>query len=68
METFSEQLRRAINDCGRSRYEISQRTGIAESILSRFIHRERGLSLKSVDVLMQFLGLEIRPHRKQKEI
>jgi predicted transcriptional regulator len=67
MESFSEQLRRTILDCGRSRYEISQETGIAESMLSRFIHGERGLSLKSIDVLMKFLALEIRPHRKRKD-
>jgi predicted transcriptional regulator len=65
MENFSEKLRRAITDCGRTRYEISKETGIAESVLSRFIHGERGLSLHTVDVLVRFVGLEVRkPKRK----
>jgi len=66
MENFSEKLRRAIADCGRSRYEISKETGIAESILSRFVHGERGLSLQSVDKLVGFLGMDVR-HRKRKD-
>lgn len=63
MEDFSEKLRRAIIDSGRSRYEISQQTGIAESVLSRFVRGERGLSLQSVDVLVRFLGLEVRQRK-----
>jgi ribosome-binding protein aMBF1 (putative translation factor) len=66
MENFSDILRRTITDCGRSRYEISKETGIAESILSRFIHGERGLSLQSVDKLVAFLGIELN-HRKRKD-
>jgi transcriptional regulator with XRE-family HTH domain len=65
MENFSDKLRRLILDSGRTRYEISQETGISESILSRFVHGERGLSLQSVDVLVRFFGLEVRkPKRK----
>ena len=66
MEKFSEQLRRAILDCGISRHAISRETGVAESILSRFIRGERGLSSGSIDPLMEFLGLEVRPRRKRK--
>jgi hypothetical protein len=66
MEKFSDVLRRAIEDSGMTRYAISRRTGIAESILSRFVRRERGLSTDSVDALMDFLGLEARPRRKRK--
>jgi ribosome-binding protein aMBF1 (putative translation factor) len=66
MEAFSEILRRAIVDCGRSRYEISKETGIAQSVLSRFAHGKKGLTLKSVDVLVRFLGIEVK-HRKRKD-
>lgn len=66
MEKFTDQLRRAILECGQSRYAICQRTGVAESILSRFVRGERGLSSDSIDPLMQFLGLKIRPRRKRK--
>ena len=66
MEKFTDQLRRAILDCGQSRYAISQKAGVAESILSRFVRGERGLSSDSIDSLMEFLGLEVRPRRKRK--
>ena len=35
--TVSEQLRRAVETCGQTRYRISQETGIPESVLSRFV-------------------------------
>jgi transcriptional regulator with XRE-family HTH domain len=66
MEKFTETLRRAINDCGMNRRKIAQRTGVTDSILSRFVRGERGLSSASIDVLMEFLELEVRPRRKRK--
>jgi transcriptional regulator with XRE-family HTH domain len=66
MEKFTEVLRRAILECGESRAAISRETGIAESILSRFVRGERGLSSESIDALIEFLGMEIRPRRRRK--
>jgi hypothetical protein len=63
MEKFSDQLRRAILDSGLTRYAIGRETGVAESVLSRFVRGERGLSTGSIDPLMAFLGLEIRPRK-----
>ena len=64
-ELFSESLRRAIRECGMTRYAISVRTGIAQSTLSRFMKGERGLSLTAIDRLMDALGLEIRPRKRK---
>jgi transcriptional regulator with XRE-family HTH domain len=64
-EPFSESLRRAIRDCGMTRYAISVRTGVAQSTLSRFMKGERGLSLSAIDRLMDALGLEIRPRKRR---
>jgi transcriptional regulator with XRE-family HTH domain len=66
MEKFTDTLRREILDCGLSRYAISQRAGVSESILSRFVRGERGLSSESIDSLVEFLGLEVRPRRKPR--
>jgi hypothetical protein len=66
MEKFTDQLRRAILDSGRTRYAIGRESGVAESVLSRFVRGERGLSSESIDVLMEYLGLEIRPQRKAR--
>jgi transcriptional regulator with XRE-family HTH domain len=60
----SAQLRRIIDDCGLSRYEISKRTGIDEATLSRFMYGERGLSMKALDRLGEALALTINMRRK----
>jgi predicted transcriptional regulator len=65
-ETFTDQLREAIRDSGMTRYAISVQTGIAQSTLCKFLKAERGMSLDSVDRLMECLGLEIRPRQKRK--
>ncbi|MDY0170870.1 MAG: helix-turn-helix domain-containing protein [Thermoguttaceae bacterium] len=57
----SEALRQAIETCGRSRYRLSKETGIDPAVLCRFVHRQAGLSLDSIDALAAALGLELRP-------
>jgi len=56
---ISEQLRRAVLRCGKSRYRISKETGIAASILSRFVNHGAGLSLANVDKLCKCIGAEL---------
>jgi transcriptional regulator with XRE-family HTH domain len=63
----SDQLRRILDECGLSRYELSKRTGIDEGTLSRFMHGERGLSMKALDRLGEYLRLtvniQVRPRK-----
>jgi hypothetical protein len=66
-ETFADQLREAIRGSGMTRYSISVQTGIAQSTLCKFLKMERGMSLDSVDRLMECLGLEIRSRRKRRD-
>jgi predicted transcriptional regulator len=66
-ENFGDQLRRAVNECGMTRYQLSQKTGIPQSVLSRFIHGERGLAMDSISKLVDVLGLELRACRKRKD-
>ena len=56
---LSDQIRQAIDDSGFSRYEIAQQTGIDESALAKFYNGHRGLSMKSLDALGDFLQLKI---------
>lgn len=56
---LSEQIRRAIRDCGLTRYAISKETGIAQETLSRFMSGERGMSMQSLDILADLLNLDI---------
>lgn len=59
----SEQLRRAVETCGETRYRIAQQTGINESTLSRFVASGRGLSMDNCDLLCAYLGLELKIKR-----
>lgn len=69
---FSEQLRQAIEQCGLTRYRISQLTGIDQAALSRFHNGKAGLPLASIDILCELLGARLvveskpRPKRKPK--
>jgi plasmid maintenance system antidote protein VapI len=58
-ESFSDQLRNAVRDCGTTRYALAKQLGISESTLSRFLSGERGLTLDLVDRLADVLGLQI---------
>jgi hypothetical protein len=49
-----------------TRYEISKRTGIAQSILSRFVNQGVGLSMDSIDKLWECLGLRLVSEGKAK--
>jgi predicted XRE-type DNA-binding protein len=62
-------IRKAIEECGQSRYRISQETGITQSQLSRIMHGEAGMSLETLEIIAAYLGLEItiRPKQQQKK-
>jgi transcriptional regulator with XRE-family HTH domain len=64
-ETLTEQLRRAIHDCGETRYSLAQRTGIAQSTLSRFVTGDRGLSMEALDRLFDALDLEVKSRKRK---
>ena len=63
--SLSEQLRRAIAASGKSRYRIAKDLDVSEATLSRFMSGERGLTLKVLDRLTEYLGLSLcdRPGR-----
>ena len=56
---LTDQIRRAIDDSGLTRYRIAQETGIDESTLSKFYNGHQGLSMSAVDRLGKYLGLRI---------
>ena len=63
---LSDQVRRAIDESGLTRYAIAKATGIDESALAKFFHGERGLSLASLDQLGEYLCLRIVMDGKPK--
>jgi len=57
--TFGDQIRRAVEDCGMTRYAIAKATGIDNATLSRFIHGQAWMSEATMNALAEFLGLEV---------
>lgn len=55
----SDQLRQAVETAPISRYELAKRTGLDEGLLSRFVHGKTGLSMASIDLIAECLGLEL---------
>jgi transcriptional regulator with XRE-family HTH domain len=60
LKQFSDQLREVVGECGIPPAEIARQTGIDKSTLSRFLSGERGLPMATLDMLAEFLRLEIR--------
>ena len=56
---ISDQIRAAIDVTPVSRYRIAQETGIDEGTVSRFMAGKAGLSMKALDKLGEYLGLEL---------
>lgn len=67
LSKIHDAIREAIESDERSRYRMANDTGIAESDLSRFVHGERGLHIDKLELLADYLGLEIivRPKRRK---
>ena len=63
---LSDQIRRAIEQCGASRYAIWKATGIDQASLCRFVAGKGGLSIDSLDLLADFLGLDIAVSGKRR--
>ncbi|HXY33368.1 MAG TPA: hypothetical protein VEI07_04010 [Planctomycetaceae bacterium] len=63
---FDEQLRQAVIDSKLSARHINRETGIPLPTITRFLRQERGLNLETITVLVEFLGLELRPAPNRK--
>ena len=63
-QKLSDQIRRAVRECGMSRYEIWKVTGIDQGTLSRFVAGKAGMTIDSLDRLADLLGLNITVRRR----
>jgi transcriptional regulator with XRE-family HTH domain len=63
---FSDEIRRAVDASGLSRYRISKELGIAESTMSRFMSGQGGLSMQYLDALAGLLDLHITAGRRRR--
>ena len=68
MSKIYDELRKAIRASNKTRYRLWQETGIDQALLVRFMARKSGLSIESIEKLIEALGLEIviKPKRAVK--
>lgn len=59
---FSDQIRRAIAECGLTRYRLAQLSGVEQAVLSRFVNGKSGLTTFNLDKLAVVLNLELVVH------
>ena len=67
MSEVLKQICHAIESNGQTRYAISKATGIPQSQLSRLMAGESGLSIDSLERLVNHLNLEIIIRRKRRK-
>lgn len=61
---LTDQVRKAITDSGETQYRICQNTGLDKTAIFRFMTGERGLSMKALDTVAEYLELSIVSSRK----
>jgi transcriptional regulator with XRE-family HTH domain len=68
METILKQLRKLIDASEKTRYRISQETGIDQGQLSRMMHGKAGFSAEALEKLADCLGYKIvfEPKHRRK--
>jgi transcriptional regulator with XRE-family HTH domain len=64
---LADDVRTAIRESGLSRYEIAQKTGVSQSVLSRFMSGETGMTLATLERIAPLLGLEIVIRKRRKK-
>ncbi len=56
---LSEALKRAIQESGKSVYQIAQDSGVSQIVISRFLSGERDIRMATVDRLAGVLGITL---------
>jgi len=68
MSKVYDELRKAIRASNKTRYRLWQETGIDQGLLVRFMAGKSGLSIESIEKLIEALGLEIIiKHKKARK-
>ena len=63
---LSDQVRQAVDHCGQTRYRISMETAIDQATLSRFMSGAYGLPMRTLDMLADYLDLNITVGKGRK--
>jgi hypothetical protein len=63
---MTEHLKQLIHDSGLSLLALGREAGIAQPILWRFMAGERDLTLRTVEKLVNYFDLELKPRGRGK--
>ena len=66
---LSDQIRRAIETCGKTRYQIAKETGVDAATLCRFLQGKHGLSMETLDRIGECIGMQVvvdDPRKKRR--
>ena len=66
MTPILNDIRKAIEASDKTRAQISRETGISESRLCQLMAGTKGLSIEALELLADYLGLEIVARRKRR--
>ena len=58
-QSLVDQLRQAIAESGETEYAIAKGAGVSQSVVNRFVHGERGISLDTAARLCAHLELKL---------
>jgi len=61
-----EQIRKHIESCGKSRYQISKETGIDKAALCRIMQGGSCLA-ETADILLKYFGIELVAKKSKKK-
>jgi transcriptional regulator with XRE-family HTH domain len=67
MSRLLDRLRKEIVSSPKTRYRLSEETGITQGHLSHFVKGEKGVSFETFELLADHLGLEIIVRRKRRK-
>jgi transcriptional regulator with XRE-family HTH domain len=66
MASMSDTLREAIRATGLPLLQLAEATGVQRASLSRFLRGERTLRLDMAERVAEYLGLELKPARRNR--
>lgn len=66
MAGLLDEIRRAVEASGKTRYRIAKESGVLAGQLSRLVNGERGMTVDTIERLADYLGLKITIEPKNK--
>ena len=61
-----DELRKQINNCDESRYQIAKDTGVDAAALCRIMHGG-SCKVETADTLLEYFGLKLAPRQKRRK-